>query len=101
MTDFKPSYESNNIKILEWPQPICEIYDKKLNVWLQIKTPEDAKAVIESLWKFLNVIPVEFGGTKTAQAYTGTGSDYLDCVLGVGGFEQYGAIKGVKGLADE
>lgn len=24
--------------------------------------------------------------------YTGTGSDYLDCVLGVGGFEQYGPI---------
>lgn len=24
----------------------------------------------------------------------GTGSDYLDCVLGVGGFEQYGPIKG-------
>lgn len=23
-------------------------------------------------------------------SYTGTGSDYLDCVLGVGGFEQYG-----------
>lgn len=22
--------------------------------------------------------------------YTGIGSDYLDCVLGVGGFEQYG-----------
>ena len=26
--------------------------------------------------------------------YTGTGSDYLDCVLGVGGFEQYGPITG-------
>lgn len=25
--------------------------------------------------------------------YTGTGSDYLDCVLGVGGFEQYGPIE--------
>lgn len=24
--------------------------------------------------------------------HTGTGSDYLDCVLGVGGFEQYGPI---------
>lgn len=24
---------------------------------------------------------------------TGTGSDYLDCVLGVGGFEQYGPIE--------
>jgi hypothetical protein len=28
--------------------------------------------------------------------YTGTGSDYLDCVLGVGGFEQYGPINGEK-----
>lgn len=27
-----------------------------------------------------------------ARVYTGTGSDYLDCVLGVGGFEQYGPI---------
>lgn len=26
--------------------------------------------------------------------YTGTGSDYLDCVLGVGGFEQYGPVNG-------
>lgn len=25
--------------------------------------------------------------------YTGTGSDYLDCMLGVGGFEQYGPIE--------
>lgn len=30
-----------------------------------------------------------------------TGSDYLDCVLGIGGFEQYGPVKGVKGLTDE
>lgn len=35
------------------------------------------------------------------QGYTGTGSDYLDCVLGLGGFEQYKPIKGVKGLTDE
>lgn len=34
-------------------------------------------------------------------AYTGTGSDYLDCVLGIGGFEQYGPIKGVTGLTDD
>ena len=33
--------------------------------------------------------------------YTGTGSDYLDCVLGIGGFDNYGPIKGVKGLTDE
>lgn len=25
--------------------------------------------------------------------YTGTGSDYLDCLLGVGGFEKYGPIE--------
>ena len=36
-----------------------------------------------------------------APVYTGTGSDYLDCILGVGGFEQYGPIKGVKGLTDD
>lgn len=30
--------------------------------------------------------------------YTGTGSDYLDCVLGVGGFEQYGPISGIEKL---
>jgi len=34
-------------------------------------------------------------------AYTGTGSDYLDCVLGAGGFEKYGPIKGVRGLTDD
>lgn len=100
MTDFKPAYESERIKIFEYPQPICAIVDKNHGC-VEIRTPEDAKAVIESLWKFLNVIPSEFGGTKTAQAYTGTGSDYLDCVLGVGGFEQYGPIKGVRGLTDE
>lgn len=25
--------------------------------------------------------------------YTGTGSDYLDCVLGVGGFESFGPLE--------
>lgn len=30
---------------------------------------------------------------KGKQKYTGTGSDYLDCVLGVGGFEKYGPIE--------
>lgn len=29
------------------------------------------------------------------------GFDYLDCVLGIGGFEQYKSIKGVRGLTDE
>lgn len=30
----------------------------------------------------------------SSNTYTGTGSDYLDCVLGVGGFEKYGPITG-------
>ncbi len=30
---------------------------------------------------------------KRLNYYTGTGSDYLDCVLGVGGFEGFGPIK--------
>jgi len=33
-------------------------------------------------------------------AYNGTGSDYLDCVLGIGGFTSYGPIEGVKGLTE-
>jgi hypothetical protein len=33
--------------------------------------------------------------------YKGTGSDYLDCVLGIGGFEQYGPIEGVRGLTNK
>ena len=27
-----------------------------------------------------------------SKPYSGTGSDYLDCVLGIGGFEQYGPL---------
>lgn len=37
------------------------------------------------------------GGSHIAypeSVYAGTGSDYLDCVLCVGGFEQYGPITG-------
>ena len=34
------------------------------------------------------------GHTYTGAACGSTGSDYLDCVLGVGGFEQYGPING-------
>ena len=71
MTDFKPVYESDLIKIFEYPQPICAIVDKNRGV-VDIRTPEDAKAAISSLISFLNAIPFEFGGygepeTKTTQ----------------------------------
>lgn len=62
MKDTKPQYESDNIKIFEWPNPICEIYDKNNESWAHIKTPEDAKAIMRSLAAFLNEIPFEFGG---------------------------------------
>lgn len=39
--------------------------------------------------------------SEQGYTYTGTGSDYLDCVLGLGGFQQYGPIKGVKGLTGD
>lgn len=39
--------------------------------------------------------------SEQGYTYTGTGSDYLDCVLGIGGFQQYGPIKGVKGLTGD
>lgn len=61
MPDFKPFYESDLIKIFEYPQPICAIVDKNHGV-VDIRTPEDAKAVIQSLIAFLNAIPFEFGG---------------------------------------
>lgn len=48
----------------------------------------------------LEMLP-QISDTEKPVHYTGTGSDYLDCVLGIGGFESYGAIKGVKGLTDE
>lgn len=64
MTDHKAVWESNRIKIYEWPQPICEIYDKRRDEYLQITTPEDAKAIIQSLERFLKAIPVKFGGNK-------------------------------------
>lgn len=62
MTDTRPQYESDNIKIFEWPQPTCEIYDKSLNSYIHVKTPEDAKAIMISLAAFLNEIPFEIGG---------------------------------------
>jgi hypothetical protein len=63
MTDNKPQYESNYIKIFEYPNPICAIVDKNHGC-AEIRTPEDAKAVILSLVAFLNEIPFEFGGYK-------------------------------------
>lgn len=64
MSDWPVAYESEKIVIHEWPQPICEIYDKVNKEYVHIATPEDAKAVINSLQQFLAIIPTEFGGTK-------------------------------------
>lgn len=63
MTDFKPFYESDRIKIFEYPQPICAIVDKHHGC-VEIRTPEDAKAVMQSLAAFLNSIPFSMGGYK-------------------------------------
>lgn len=65
MTDFKPFYESENIKIFEYPNPLCSIVDKSHGC-VQVWTPEDAKAIMQSLAAFLNEIPFEFGGYKDA-----------------------------------
>lgn len=64
MSDWPVAYESDKIVIHEWPQPICEIYDKVNQEYVRITTPEDAKAVINSLQQFLASIPTKFGGTK-------------------------------------
>lgn len=64
MTDHRPSYSSDNISIFEWGYPTCEIYDKRKDSYVHIDTVEDAIALIESLNKFLDSIPVEFGGNK-------------------------------------
>lgn len=41
----------------------------------------------------LEWVAIEFLKPKQEAVYTGTGSDYLDCVLGVGGFESFGPIE--------
>jgi len=64
MSDWPVAYESEKIVIHEWPQPICEIYDKRNHEYVHITTPEDAKALIKSLEDFLSIIPKQFGGTK-------------------------------------
>lgn len=63
----------------------------------EIMSLEDAKYTAE----FLGAKVYKLVSIYEPPAYTGTGSDYLDCVLGVGGFESYGEIKGVRGLTDE
>jgi len=55
-------YESQQIKIFEWPQPICEIVDKDNDGYVAVKTPEDARAIMKSMRNFLLCIPQEFGG---------------------------------------
>lgn len=63
----------------------------------EVMNLEDAKYTAEFLGaKVYKLVPIDM-----PKVYTGTGSDYLDCVLGIGGFESYGPIKGVKGLTDE
>lgn len=64
MGEEKPQYESANISIFEWCYPLCEIYDKDMDSYVHIRTPEDAKALIDSLNNFLSTIPIEFGGIK-------------------------------------
>lgn len=49
-------YESENIRFYEWPQPICEIYDKNLGGYVHIKTIEDAQALKDSLERFIKSI---------------------------------------------
>lgn len=62
MNDPAAIYESDFIKILEWPK-ICTIVDKNHGT-VDIRTAEDAKAVIVSLTDFLHFIPKEQGGFK-------------------------------------
>ena len=45
----RAAYESENIRFYEWPQPICEIYDKHNDGYVHINNIEDAKALVKSL----------------------------------------------------
>ena len=49
-------YDGTDIAINEWPQPACEITDKEADKSVTIRTAEDARAVIESLGRFLEVM---------------------------------------------
>lgn len=59
MTDTKPQYHSEHIQIFEWPQPICEIMENVEFTSIQIKTPEDARAIRDSMNKFLHIVDPE------------------------------------------
>jgi hypothetical protein len=63
----------------------------------EVMNLEDAKYTAQKLGAKV----YKLGSVDGPPLYTGTGSDYLDCVLGIGGFESYDPIKGVKGLTDE
>lgn len=49
-------YDGNNIEIYEWPQPICGIVSKDGTGCIQVKTEEDAEAIINSLEMFLVIL---------------------------------------------
>jgi hypothetical protein len=59
MTDTKPQYRSEGLQIFEWPQPQCEIMDPVSRDLVAIKTPEDARAVRDSMNKFLHLVDPE------------------------------------------
>lgn len=56
MNESAPAYESSDIEIWEWPQPCCEIVSKIAYGHIHIREASDAKAVIESLTRFLESI---------------------------------------------
>ena len=59
MTDNVPQYKSDKLQIFEWPQPICEIMDPESRAIVQIKDPADARAVRDSMNKFLHIVDPE------------------------------------------
>jgi hypothetical protein len=59
MTDNVPQYKSEKLELYEWPQPICEIKDPTTGAIVGIKTPEDARAVRDSMNKFLHIVDPE------------------------------------------
>ena len=52
-----PSYDGDTICIHEWPQPMCEIYDKRTRQYVSVRTPKDAEALLDSLARFIASIP--------------------------------------------
>jgi len=63
MKDFILFYESDLIKIFEYPQPVCAIVDKNHGC-VEVRTAQDAKAIMQSLASFLNAIHFSQGGYK-------------------------------------